>query len=200
LLSGGTEESRLQGKLALRELKRETVNQYLINVTKGVSTNKAFEAVLTADQMNKALSAIGGEARVKAILGERGLRELKQIIEAAKITKTDASVRSAGSTTMQNLLAFAENIDKLPGGKPLKKVAGVVGNVASGVGMALKNAYKMGESDRVAREAATSPLETAARKAGTSASIKRKTQTLKSTAPAAVAGSMTLRDNSNVPN
>jgi hypothetical protein len=188
LLGGGTEETRLQGKNALRELKRETVNQYLNAVTKGVATNEAGETVLTAAKMNQALDTIGGEARVKEILGERGLRELKQIIEAAKITKTDASIRSAGSTTMQNLLAFAEKIDRLP----------VVGPTVVGAAKLAKKGYELGSSGRVAREAATSPLETASRKSGTSASIKRKTQILKSTAPAAVAGSMTLRDNSNI--
>jgi hypothetical protein len=129
---------------------------------------------------------------VREILGERALKEMKNLIEAAKIAKTEPTIRNAGSSTMQNLLAFAEKfIDKVP----------VVGDTLGGVVKGVGKLKEMGEGGRVAREAVKQPTDKAATQ------VKRQTRAekrrgelkkaLRKVGPAG-ASSMTLRDDTDL--
>lgn len=192
LLSGGNAETRLAGKKALRELKQETVNQYLKYITRKTGTNEAGETQITAVQMVEGLKHVGGEARLQEILGNRAVKELKNLIEAAKITKTEPTIRNAGSSTLQNILAFAEKwIDKVPAvGGPLVGGIKVAGKVR-----------ELGESARTVRGAVEQPTDRAATRVQSKAkSAKRRAtagQVLKKVAPAASSG-LTLRDDTDL--
>lgn len=176
LLSGGNEATRLAGKQAIRELRSETVNQILKEARdKVVSTNEAGEQNLTAAALNKSINSIGRD-RLTEILGRQTTRELYELLEAAKITKTEPAIRNAGSSTLQNLLAF---IEKIPG----------VGGVLGGTARTLGKVKQLGEAGREVRKATTDPLEQAARKATGAQTRRRNT---KKVAPAAP---LTLRDN-----
>ncbi len=197
LLSGGSDATRAAGKKALRELKQETVNQYLSYITRKSATNEAGETQITAVQMVEGLKHIGGEARVREILGNRATNELKKIIEAAKITKTEPSIRSAGSSTLQNLLAFAEKwIDKVP----------AVGKYGAGAIKGVQKIGELGEEGRIARKAAEQPTDKLSKKAQVAVKRKARREAL-GRAGARVAGPaaqgegnrmMTLRDDSSL--
>lgn len=153
LLSGGSEETRLAGKQAIRELRAETIRQIEQRITKGVTTNQAGERVITADALNRALQSIGRD-RLNEILGRQTTRELYDILEAAEIAKTEPAIRRIGSDTMQNLLNFFEKFGAV--GELLGPVAGAVYKG----GKVVKDAVA---DVKVGRAATRDPLEQAAK-------------------------------------
>ena len=159
LLSGDA-ETRVAGKKALRELKAETVNDMLRDITKGVSTNEAGEANITAESINRWINGMGGREKLDVILGRRATNELMRIREDAQITKTEPTVRNVGSNTFQKVLnwihdsALGEIASKIPGG-------GIVKGAVIGAKRLSDNARAVKE----AGQSATSVAERSAAKA-----------------------------------
>lgn len=166
-LLSGDGETRLAGKKALRELKAETVNDMLREITKGVSTNEAGEANITAASINRWINSMGGREKLDVILGRRATNELLKIREDAQITKTEPSVRTVGSNTLPKILnwihdsALGTLADIIPGGKIVK--GAVIG------------AKNVAENARAVKEAGQTPLS-AGERAAAKAAAKRQAE------------------------
>lgn len=166
LLSGSDPATRLQGKQALRSLRAATAQNLLDEITKGVSTNEAGEANITADSINRWIKGIGqdstvegGVEKLEAVFGRKATRELMDIREAAQITKTAPTTRVSGSNTFQNILNWMEDTG----------LGGLVKNVGGGPLVHLaESAYKAAEKPAIVRsahETATSAAERPGKKA-----------------------------------
>lgn len=171
LLSGDA-ESRVAGKKALRELRAETGQDMLREITKGVSTNTAGETNITAEAINNWIKSMGGGTvdggveKLNVIIGKRATNELMKIREDAQITKTEPTVRNVGSNTFQKILNWMDDSGL---GELVKKIGG-----GPAVHIAEK-VYKAGENPRAARAAGESATSVAER-AGAKAAQARATQ------------------------
>jgi hypothetical protein len=160
LLGGEDAATRLQGKQALRTVRAATAQNLLENITaKGISTNEAGEANITADSIGRWVKSMGqdgtlpgGWEKLEVIFGRKATRELKDILEAAQIVKTAPTTRVSGSNTFQNILNWMDDTGL---GKVGKKIAGPVGDIAAGI----KGAVEKPAIVRAAKESATSAAE-----------------------------------------
>ena len=159
LLSGPDAETRLAGKKALRELRAETARDMLREITKGVSTNEAGEANITADSINRWINSMGGEAKLEVVFGRRATNQLMKIREAAKIVKTEPTVRNVGSNTFQKILNWMDDSGL---GKLAKSIGG--GPVLHAA-EAIHKAAETPRTLRAAGETATSAAERLGEKA-----------------------------------
>jgi hypothetical protein len=164
LLSGDA-EARVAGKKALRELRAETGQDLLREITKNVSTNTAGETNITAESINNWIKSMGGGTvdggveKLSIIIGRRATNELLKIREAAQITKTEPTVRNVGSNTFQKILNWMDDSGL---GKLAKSVGG--GPVVHGV-EAIVKASQNPRTARAAAETATSAAERSSAKA-----------------------------------
>jgi hypothetical protein len=162
MLTGGTPKIREMGRRAWRDMRGETVNRILEDARNVVATDETEREILTAAALQKSINSIPRE-NLEELIGKANVRELKDILRTAKITRTQPAARVTESGTVPNLLVMAEKIlGHIPGGK-----------LAIGAAKGVKTLKEMGSAGETVRRATTSPLQEAASKARPSRKARR---------------------------
>jgi hypothetical protein len=149
LLTGGDATTRTAGKKAFRDMQAQTVQHVINEATKSVTRFEDGSPNLTPAAMERALKSIGDD-KLKEIFGAKAVMQLKQIMEATRVVKTEPPTGFKGSPTFANAIAFME---KLVGRVPL------VGDTVVGTAKAMAKVKEMGASSREIGRAQTLPLE-----------------------------------------
>jgi CBS domain-containing protein len=148
LMTGGTQETRVAGRKAWRDIRAQTIQHIIDESTKGVALRSTGEANISPAAMQKAVRAIGPD-KMREIFGNETTRRVNELLEATREVKTTPPPGHPGSSTVGNALAMLEkSISRVP----------VIGDVGAGlVGLGAK-AAKLGEAGRLRRAADRTPL------------------------------------------
>lgn len=103
------------GRKAWRDMRAQTLEFIREEATRGSQTLPDGTRPFSAAGMEKALRAIGPQ-KLESLFGSGTVGKLQQILEAARITRTEPPRIHQGSSTVGNALAFLENslVERVP--------------------------------------------------------------------------------------
>jgi hypothetical protein len=172
LLTGGDQSTRMAGRAAWRDLRAQTIQHITDDATKGVSRYEDGSPSVAPAALQRALGAIGPD-KLEEIFGPGTVKQLGNIMDAARIVKTEPPAGFKGSPTFANAIAFLEKgLNKIP----------LVGPVVSGVARLGAKAYAAGRSGRDAAAAQETPISQGLAGAYKSTLAQRRWDALRSTA------------------
>ena len=168
LTEGGNDAANRRGSQALADIRAGVIDKLKEAANKSEITGEAGQLQINSG-FNRLFKQLDKDGKIDQIFTKPQVAQLRRISQAIEDVRTTPSARIAGSPTAANMAALAVSmLDKIPGG----------GYVSGAVSL-VKKVGKVGEEGRVAREAMTSPIEEAAKKAKRTTKIEGYKSTLK---------------------
>jgi hypothetical protein len=168
LTEGGSDAANRRGAQALADIRAGVIDKLREAANKSEITGEAGQLQINSS-FNRLFKQLDKDGKIDQIFTKPQAAKLREISQAIEYVRTTPSARIAGSPTAANMAALAVSmLDKIPGG----------GYISGAVSL-VKKVGKVGEEGRVVREAMTSPIEEAARKAKRTTKIEGYKSTLK---------------------